>query len=89
MLNPINNAIVSFVKILPKSIVKIFAKKYVAGENLEQAIQVVKNLNSKGIVTTMDVLGEAIQNKEEAIAAKVECIELLNAIDNEKLDSNI
>jgi proline dehydrogenase len=88
-LNPINNAIVGFVKILPKSIVKIFAKKYVAGENLEEAIKVVKELNAKGIVTTMDVLGEAIQNREEAIAAKTECLELLDAIEERKLNSNV
>ncbi len=88
-MNPINNAIVGFVKILPKSIVKIFAKKYVAGENLEEAIKVVKELNAKGIVTTMDVLGEAIQNREEAIAAKTECLELLDAIEERKLNSNV
>lgn len=88
-MNPINNAIVGFVKILPKSIVKIFAKKYVAGENLEEAIKVVKELNAKGIVTTMDVLGEAIQNREEAIAAKKECLELLGAIEEHKLNSNV
>ena len=88
-MNPINNAIVGFVKILPKSIVKIFAKKYVAGENLEEAIKVVKELNAKGIVTTMDVLGEAIQNREEAIAAKTECLELLDAIEEHKLNSNV
>ena len=88
-MNPINNAIVGFVKILPKSIVKIFAKKYVAGENLEEAINVVKELNAKGIVTTMDVLGEAIQNREEAIAAKIECLELLDAIEEHKLNSNV
>jgi proline dehydrogenase len=89
MLNAINNAIVGFVKILPKSIVKIFAKKYVAGENLEEAINEVKVLNAKGIIATMDVLGESIQNKDEAIAAKDECLELLDSIEDHKLNSNV
>jgi proline dehydrogenase len=89
MLKAINNAIVGFVRILPKSIVKIFAKKYVAGENLEEAINVVKVLNAKGIIATMDVLGESIQNKEEAITAKDEYLELLDAIEDHKLNSNV
>ncbi len=85
----LNKIIVQFVKLLPKSIVHIFAKKYIAGEKLEDGIRVVKELNAKGIVATMDVLGEAVNSKEEAAQAKKEAIEVLEAIEEHKLDSNL
>lgn len=85
----INNALVGFVKLLPKSIVHIFAKKYVAGVKLEDAVNAVKELNAKGIVATMDVLGEAITSKEEAVETKEECFMMLDAIDKHNLDANV
>ena len=88
-MNVINNTIVGFVKLLPKSIVYIFAKKYVAGPSVEDGIRVVKDLNAKGIVATMDVLGEAISSKEEAEETTKECLEILDAIQDHKLNANL
>ena len=85
----LNNAIVSFVKLLPKAIVHIFAKKYIAGENLQDAVNVTKELNSIGIVATLDVLGESITSNEEAKEAKEECFRVLKVIDDNKLDANL
>lgn len=88
-MNILNQSIVAFVKILPKSVVHIFAKKYIAGKTLDDAVKVVKDLNAKGIMATMDVLGESIQNKDEALVAKKECIDTLQAIYDHKLDANL
>ncbi|MCW8848369.1 MAG: proline dehydrogenase family protein [Melioribacteraceae bacterium] len=85
----LNNLIVSFVKLLPESVVHIFAKKYIAGETLQDAINVTKELNSKGIVVTMDVLGESINSNEEAKEEKEECLRVLKAIDDNNLDANL
>ena len=85
----INDAIVGFVKLLPKSVVHIFAKKYIAGETLEDAVRVVKELNGEGIVATMDVLGEAVNTKRESEEAMKECLMVLDAINKHKLDSNL
>jgi len=85
----INKTIVQFVKILPKSIVYIFAKQYIAGVNLSDAVRIVKQLNEKGIRATVDVLGESVDSKEAAIKAGSEVIEVLNTIDKNKLDANI
>lgn len=84
-----NNIIVKATELLPKSIVGYFAKKYIAGESLEQAVTLVKLLNSKNIFTTMDVLGESIKNKDEAIAAKNEALKVLDAIQKNNLKSNL
>lgn len=88
-MNSLNNLIVQFVKLLPKSVVHIFAKKYVAGETLEQAVDVVKKLNAKGILATMDVLGESITTRSEAEETTREGLEVLEAIDKHKLNSNL
>jgi proline dehydrogenase len=85
----INNLIVSFVKALPKSVVFLFAKKYIAGEKLEDGVNAVKALNEKGICATMDVLGESITTRKEAEQAKDECLQVLDAIEENKLDSNL
>ena len=42
------------------------ASRFIAGETLEDAIQVVKSLNAKNINATLDHLGEHTSNPEEA-----------------------
>lgn len=88
-MNFLNNLIVGFVKLLPKSIVHIFAKKYIAGEALEDGVRVVQELNSRGIVATMDVLGESIDTRDEATKAKNACLAVLDAIEEHKLNANL
>ncbi len=85
----INRAIVQFVKLLPKNVVFIFAKQYISGVKLQSAIDVVKKLNAKGILATMDVLGESVYTKEEALEAKEECLRVLEGIEENKLDANL
>ncbi len=88
-MNFINNLIVQFVQLLPKSVVGFFSKKYIAGETLPVAIDLVKKLNSKGIYATLDVLGESVSSKDEAIESKKEALEVLDAIEKNKLMANL
>ncbi len=74
---------------MPNSIVWQFSKRYIAGEKLDDAVNLVKSLNTKGIYATIDVLGEAIQNKDEAIEDKKKCLEVLEAIKKKNLMSNL
>lgn len=67
---------------------KLGASKFVAGETLEEALNQIKLLNSKGIVATLDHLGEGIRKLSEATAFKEEYLRLLDGIDREKVDSN-
>lgn len=85
----INNMIVSFVQILPKSIVKRFANAYIAGDSLQDAVRVVRDLNKRGIHATIDVLGEAISSQDEAIASKQACLEVFDAIKKLQLKANL
>lgn len=84
-----NNLIVSAVQLMPKSVVGYFSKKYIAGDTIEKAVQCVKDLNSKGIYATMDVLGESITHKEEAVEAKNKCLGVLDTIAKYNLMANL
>jgi proline dehydrogenase len=77
------------VQLLPKSVVGFFSKKYIAGETLPVAIDLVKKLNSKGIYATLDVLGESVSTKDEAIESKKEALEVLDEIEKNKLMANL
>ena len=85
----LNSILVNTIPVLPKSLVRVFANKYIAGDNLGTAVETVKNLNSKKFMVTMDVLGESISSKEEAIKSKDEQLEVLEAIKKNNLDSNL
>jgi proline dehydrogenase len=65
------------------------AARFIAGDTLEEAIEVVQSLNSKGLFTTLDHLGENVTKPEEAIRATDEYIEVLKHIDDTGVNSNI
>jgi proline dehydrogenase len=69
--------------------VGFFSRKYIAGETLQDAVKVVQDFNSKGILATLDVLGESIKSKGEAADAKFNALEVLNAITKFKLNANL
>jgi proline dehydrogenase len=84
-----NNLIVSAVQLMPKSVVGFFSKRYIAGEDIEDAVKVTRELNRQGIYTTIDVLGEAVKNREEAIESKNKALEVLDTIVQFKLNANL
>lgn len=84
-----NNLIVRLVQLMPKPVVGFFSKKYIAGETLQDAVDFVKKLNSKGIYATMDLLGESVANKEESRKCKKEALEVLEAINKNNLMTNL
>jgi proline dehydrogenase len=84
-----HNLLVKTVQIMPSRVVWYFSKNYIAGNTIDDAIKKVKELNSKGILATLDVLGESIHNEDEAIAAKKEAFSVLEAIHNHRLNANL
>ncbi len=75
--------------LVPKPIVKFFSKIYIAGAHLSDGVRTVQKLNAKGIMATMDLLGEFTDSKEKAIQAADEYIEILQTIQKEGLNSNV
>ena len=65
------------------------ASRFVAGEELEDAIRVVKILNEKNINATLDHLGEHTTNPEKASQAAEDIIEVIEAIELHKVKSSV
>jgi len=84
-----HNLLVKTVQAMPENIVWVFSKKYIAGKTLQNAVDAVRDLNSKGILATLDVLGESITTKEEALEAKRKALEVFDAIVKNKLSANL
>lgn len=84
-----NKVIVAIVQLMPKAMVGFFSKRYIAGETLDEAMELVKSLNKKGIYSTIDVLGESVKNKEEAVGAKNKALEVLEIIHEYNLPANL
>jgi proline dehydrogenase len=84
-----NQLILSAIQVLPRPLVKRFAMRYIAGEGLDDAVRVVKDIHSKQMMATMDVLGENVSTREESLAAVRECEEVLHSIHKHHLDANL
>lgn len=65
------------------------ARRFIAGETLDEAIAVVRDLNSRGILATLDHLGENVASREDARRAAREYQELLQRIADEGVQSTI
>jgi proline dehydrogenase len=85
----LNKLIVTTIPVIPRPIVRYFAGRYIAGEELSDAVSTAKSLNQNKMIVTMDVLGETISKKDEALDATQEAIDTLETISREKLDSNL
>lgn len=83
----INKLITKALPLFPKSFIYLFAKKYIAGATLEEAVEVCKSLESKGACTTIDTLGEFVNSKHQAAKETEMSLAVLDAIKNNSLDS--
>lgn len=84
-----NYAVSKTIMHVPKPIVSYFAKGYIAGPTLADAVQVTKDLNAQGMMTTIDILGEFITGMDQAQSFKNDGLEILRTIEREKLDANL
>ena len=85
----INQIILFIATKLPKSFIKIFAGRYIAGETAMDAIQSAKKLNNKGFAVTLDILGEHVKTKSEAQQITQEYVNLYKLLAEHKIDGNI
>jgi proline dehydrogenase len=83
-----NKLITFLLPYMPKKLVWIFSKRYVAGETIDEAIKACKELNSQGIMVTIDLLGEFIKNLGEAEENKVAYLQIIERIEAEKINAN-
>ena len=85
----LDRAIVRLLPAVPKPVVQRLSSRYIAGPSLDDAVRVVRRLNAKGKLATVDVLGEEITNADEARAITGQYHDALARIDEEQLDANV
>ncbi|KKB37157.1 proline dehydrogenase family protein [Bacillus thermotolerans] len=68
---------------------KLGAQSVVAGTNIDETIESIKELNAQGISCTVDNLGEFVYKREEATEAKNQIIDVIEAIHANKVDAHI
>lgn len=66
-----------------------FAKRYIAGEKQDDALNAAKNLNARGIRATIDNLGEDVLDAKDAERGVEEYLSLVQAIRKSGVDSNV
>jgi proline dehydrogenase len=84
----INKMIAGILPYMPKKLVWIFSRKYIAGETIEDAIRVSKELNSQGIKVTVDLLGEFITSLQQAEENRIAYLNIIDRIQSENIDGN-
>lgn len=65
------------------------AARFVAGNTIDVAKDVIKQLNHKGLDVTLDYLGEFIIDENEAEEIANHCIKAIEIIGNERLNSQV
>jgi proline dehydrogenase len=83
-----NRFIAAILPYFPKKFIWIFSRSYISGETIEDAMRVSKDLNSRKIRVTLDVLGEFIKNLDEAETNKDEYLNLIDVTYANKIDGN-
>ncbi|GIN16266.1 proline dehydrogenase [Shouchella clausii] len=68
---------------------KFGARQFVAGQTLEEAMATVIDLNNKGLVCTLDHLGEFVTEEQEALDSTEACLDVLRAINETGADCNL
>jgi proline dehydrogenase len=85
----LDRALVSVLPVVPRSVVRRISNSYIAGTTVEDAIRVVRGLNERGQMATIDVLGEEISGRREAAEIVRAYHDVFEAIERERLDSNV
>ena len=65
------------------------ARRFVAGDTVEEAVEAVRELNRDGIKATLDNLGEETHSREQALASCEEYVRMLRLIAEAELDCNV
>jgi proline dehydrogenase len=84
----INRLIANTLPLLPQRLVWLFSRSYIAGETVDEAMSACRALNDAGVKTTIDILGEFIQNLDEAKNNRNEYLSLIDTAQRLGIDGN-
>jgi proline dehydrogenase len=85
----LDRLVVGTLPLVPKAFVGRFARRYVAGETLDDAVRVVRALEAEGAMATIDVLGESVTRREQTEATRDEYLRVLDTVVANRLPANV
>lgn len=85
----LDRVVVTLLPAVPKAVVRTLSSRYIAGAELDDALRVVTELNARGKLATVDVLGEEVGDAGEAEAIAAEYVAALDAFERSGLDANV
>ena len=83
-----NQMIAATLPFMPKKLVWLFSKRYIAGETIEDAVNASLDLNAQGIKVTVDLLGEFIEDLSQATENKDAYLNIIEAFEKNNIDGN-
>ena len=66
-----------------------FARRFIAGETVEEAVTCVQGLRHQGLMLTLDYLGESVSSAAAAAAAAADYVRIIDAIVRSGIERNI
>jgi proline dehydrogenase len=66
-----------------------FARRFIAGESVEEALEAVRGFADRGLLLTLDYLGESVRTTAEADAATRDYRKILDAIVRSGVERNV
>lgn len=83
-----NQLLANALPYMPKKLIWIFSKRYIAGETIEDGLKASRELNQQGIEVTVDLLGEFISTIEQAEENKNKYISIIERFTSEGIVGN-
>ena len=84
----LNKILADALPYMPKKLIWIFSKRYIAGETIEDGLKACRQLNKEGIEVTVDLLGEFISTIEQAEENKQKYMEIIERFTSEGIVGN-
>ena len=85
----LNRLVVSTLPFIPKSVVGLVSRRYIAGETLDDAVKQIRILNAGRFSATADLLGEYITRIEEAGVIRGQIENVFRALAEHRLNSTV
>lgn len=85
----IDKVIANSVPVIPRPLVRVISGCYIAGEKVEEAVEIIRSLNGEGCAATVDVMGESTGDEAQAAQKLKEYKQVIDAIERHGLDSGL
>src|ERR671936_1374790 len=66
-----------------------FARRFIAGETIQEAIEAARVIETRGLTETLDLLGESVTNLDEADAATRAYLRVIEAVTESGIGRNL